>query len=59
MIFFFFKNNLNNRVDVGNPGLSSYTVSNLAPATYYFVVTAVNSVGIESDVSNMASKTIN
>jgi hypothetical protein len=37
---------------------SSYTVNGLAPGTYYFVVTAVDSSGNESGYSNEASKTI-
>lgn len=44
---------------LNNPGLSSYTVNNLSSNTYYFVVTAVNSMGVESNFSNMATKTIN
>jgi len=44
---------------VDNPGLSSYTVNNLATGTWYFGVVAVNQSGGESTVSNIASKTIN
>jgi hypothetical protein len=47
-----------NSVTVNNPGLSSYVVSNLAPGTYHFTVTAVNSSGVESARSNSGSKTI-
>ena len=43
-------------VDVGN--VTTYTVSNLAPGTYYFVVTAYDSSNDESSFSNEASKTI-
>ena len=46
-----------NSTIVNNPGLSSYVVEQLTPATWYFVVTAVNSQGIESGYSNAASKT--
>jgi hypothetical protein len=45
-------------VTLNNAGLTSYVVQNLVPGTYYFVVTAVNSVGAESSFSNSASKTI-
>jgi hypothetical protein len=45
-------------VTLTNPGLSSYVVTSLAPGTYYFVVTARNSAGVESVLSNTASKTI-
>jgi hypothetical protein len=33
-------------------------VSNLAPGTYYFVVTAIDAAGLESGYSNRAQKTI-
>ena len=45
-------------VTLDNPGLASYVVEGLAPGTYYFVVTALNSAGAESQFSNVASKTI-
>lgn len=47
-----------NSVTVNNPGLSSYVVEQLTPATWYFVVTAINSAGAESSFSNVASKTV-
>jgi hypothetical protein len=50
--------NYPNSVTLNNAGLATYVVSNLAPGTYYFVVTALNSAGAESQFSNMASKTI-
>jgi hypothetical protein len=34
-------------------------VENLSPATWYFAVKAYNSSGAESDMSVLASKTIN
>jgi hypothetical protein len=45
-------------VTLSNPGLTSYVVDNLVPGTYYFVATALNSVGVESTFSSPASKTI-
>jgi hypothetical protein len=45
-------------IQVGNGGMTSYVVSNLSPATYYFTVRAYNSGGAESSASNTASKTI-
>jgi hypothetical protein len=45
-------------IQVGNGGITSYVVSNLSPATYYFTVRAYNSGGAESSASNTASKTI-
>jgi hypothetical protein len=41
-----------------NPGLTTYVVQNLAPATWYFVVRAYTTTGMESGPSNIASKTI-
>jgi hypothetical protein len=46
-------------ITVPNPGSTTYLVENLLPGTtYYFVTTAFNSLGLESDFSNVASKTI-
>jgi hypothetical protein len=45
-------------VTVNNPGLTSYLVDQLTPATWYFALTAVNSAGTESAFSNVASKTV-
>jgi len=50
--------NYSNSTTLNNAGLTSYVVGNLGPGTYYFVVTAVNSAGTESQFSNMASKTV-
>jgi hypothetical protein len=50
--------NLNQTVQITNTGLTSYTLSNLSSGTWYFGVTAYNSSGVESSVSNIASKTI-
>jgi hypothetical protein len=50
--------NYPNSVALNNPGLTSYVVEQLAPATWYFVVTAVNSSGVESQYSNVASKAV-
>lgn len=48
-----------NRIPIDNPGLTSYVVDNLSPDTYYFVSTSVNSSGVESTYSNVATKTVN
>jgi hypothetical protein len=50
---------LTTRIDLNNPGLSSYVVTNLASGTWFFAVTAVDSTGSESDRSNVASMTVN
>jgi hypothetical protein len=47
-----------NAVTLNNPGLATYVVDGLAPATWYFTITAVNSAGVESSFSNVVSKTI-
>jgi hypothetical protein len=47
-----------NAVTLNNPGLATYVVENLAPGTYFFVMTAVSATGTESAQSSTASKTI-
>jgi hypothetical protein len=49
---------LTSTIQVANPGLSSYTLSNLAPGTYYFAVRAYTSSGTESNNSNVQAKTV-
>lgn len=44
--------------NVSNPGLTTYTVNNLASGDWFFAVHAVNAAGSESDISNIATKTI-
>ena len=39
-------------------GLTTYVVDNLAPGTYEFVATAINSAGVESRYSNVATKVL-
>jgi chitodextrinase len=51
------QSNLNSTLQV-NSGLSSVVVENLqSGVTYYFAITSVNSLGVESDLSNIVSKT--
>jgi hypothetical protein len=45
-------------VRISNPGLTTYVVSELTPATWYFQVSAFNTSGVESAPSATASKTI-
>ena len=47
-----------NQIRLDNPGLTTYVIENLIPDTYYFVATAVNSVGIESQYSNEITKVV-
>ena len=51
-------NALDQTAQITNPGIASYVIENLTPATWYFVVTAYTKAGVESDLSNLASKTI-
>lgn len=52
------QNNLSQMVELTNAGLTSYTVQNLSPATWYFSMRAFRTNGTESEPSNIASKTI-
>jgi hypothetical protein len=49
---------LNRTIQVSNPGLTTYVVSNLSAGTHYFAVRAYTSSGSESSNSSVASKTI-
>lgn len=42
-------------VSIDNPGIVTYVLENLVPATYYFVATAVNGEGSESDPSEVTA----
>ena len=50
--------NLNQTLELPNPGLTSGVVQDLGPGTWYFAVKAYTSSGAESARSNIASKTI-
>lgn len=43
---------------IANPTVSTYAVTNLAPATWYFGVRAYTSSGVESAISNIANRAI-
>jgi len=45
-----------NSVLVNNPSVTRYVVDNLAPGTYEFVATSINSAGIESRFSNPVTR---
>lgn len=47
--------NYSNQMRVDSPGITSYMLENLTPATYYIVTTAINAGGTESRFSNEAS----
>lgn len=50
--------NYPNTINITNPGLTSYMVNNLASGTWYFVLAAYDSAGLESSDTNPVSKTI-
>jgi hypothetical protein len=47
-----------NMIDIPNGGLTSAVVESLPPATYYFVVSAYDTTGAESNNTSPVSKTI-
>ena len=51
------QSSLSKKASVG-AGTTTYVVENLGPGTWYFAVTAYDSNNLESDRSNVASKTI-
>jgi hypothetical protein len=49
---------MSNVVSLSNPALSMFVIENLTSGTWYFAVVAVNSTGVTSPLSDVASKTI-
>jgi hypothetical protein len=49
---------LTQTIQLGNAGMSSYVVENLAPGTYYFAIRAYTSGGAESANSNVVTKIV-
>ncbi len=49
---------LTQSVQLDNVGTQTYVVDNLGTGTWYFAVKAVTSVGVESPLSEIVSKTI-
>jgi hypothetical protein len=45
---------LNQIIEIKNPGVTSYVVESLTPATWYFAISAVNSQGVESQTTGVA-----
>lgn len=52
------QNVYNQQVDITNPSVSTVTIDNLTPDTYYFVATSVDGNGVESSYSNVATKVV-
>jgi hypothetical protein len=50
--------NLNQQVKLENPGLTSYMVTNLASATWYFAVAAYTRDGVVGEMSSVSQKTV-
>jgi len=49
---------LTSEITINTAGITTYMVTDLAPATYYFAIKAVSASGAESSLSDVASKTI-
>jgi hypothetical protein len=49
---------LTHSVQITNPGIASYAVGNLSPATWYFSLVSFNSANVESPFSQVVSKNI-
>jgi hypothetical protein len=45
-------------IQIDNPGIAIYVVEYLSPNTYYFVLTAINGSGVESQYSNEVRKQV-
>ena len=45
-------------IDIKDPTVTEYTIDDLPPHTYYFIITAYNVAGTESSRSNIAAKTV-
>ena len=51
-------NDLEQTVQIDNPGTTRWVVENLSPATWYFSMTSVNDSGLESTRTPVGSRTI-
>jgi hypothetical protein len=47
------------KITIDNAGITSAVIEGLAPGTWYFAATAYDTTGVESDYSNVGSKTVN
>ena len=50
--------NYQTSIQIDNPGIAIYVIEHLTPNTYYFVLTTINSSGVESQFSNEVSKLV-
>jgi hypothetical protein len=51
-------NSLTQTVNIGTVGVTTHMVNSLSAGTWYFAIRSYNASGVESDLSNVASKTI-
>jgi hypothetical protein len=49
---------LSQTIQIANPGLTTYVITNLAPGTYYFGMSSYTVTGTQSDLSGLASTII-
>lgn len=49
------RTSLTHKVNVNSVGLTTYVIGNLSSGTYYFAITAYNSSGVQSKLSNIVS----
>ncbi|HEX4268136.1 MAG TPA: putative Ig domain-containing protein [Steroidobacteraceae bacterium] len=52
------QSNLTKVVDITNPGLAAYVLSDLSSGTWYFALTSVNTAGVESTRSTVISTVV-
>ena len=52
------RSDLSGTVQLNSVGLQTYVIDNLGQGTWYFAIRAVTSMGVESPLSNVVSKTI-
>jgi hypothetical protein len=50
---------LDRSLDIPNPAITTAMIENLASGTWYFAVKAYTTAAVESDLSNLAQKTVN
>ena len=49
---------MQNKISIPTVGMLTYVVTNLSPGAWYFTVTAVNALGVQSGVSGTATATL-
>jgi len=49
---------LSQTIQINNPGLTTYVITNLSPGTYYFSMLTYTTAGTQSNLSSLASTTV-